>query len=148
MTASLEQRLDATESRTAIADLVHTYARCIRYDRPDEVGVLFTEDGTFELREGHPDKPEYTVRYRLEGRASVHAHMAHNKGNTHPVPLIHNLIIAIDGDRASATSVMEGKVYGTSHGVIGEYHDSFRRENGTWLFAARIYTIFSAASTT
>ena len=55
-------RLDKVESRLAIAELVHTYARCIRYDRPDEVGALFTEDGSFELRDGEPDKAEFTAR--------------------------------------------------------------------------------------
>ena len=95
---------------------------------------------------GHPDKAEFTVKYRLEGRESVHAQMAHNKGNAHPVPLIHNLIVEVDGDNAAATCVMEGKVYGTSHGVIGEYCDSFRRVDGNWLFAARIFTMFAAAA--
>lgn len=143
---SLEQRLDRAESRMAIAELIHSYARCIRYDRPDEVGALFTADGIFELREGHPDKPEFTVKYRLEGRESVHAQMAHNKGYAHPVPLIHNLIVEVDGDHATASCVMEGRIYGGGQGVTGEYHDTFRREGGKWLFAARIFTIFKAAS--
>ena len=143
---SLEQRLDRAESRIAIAELIHTYARCIRYDRPDQVGALFTADGTFELREGHPDKPEFTVKYRLDGRESVHAQMAQNKGSAHPVPLIHNLIVAVDGDHATATCVMEGRIYGSGHGITGEYHDIFRRGGGKWLFAARIFTIFTGAA--
>ena len=145
-TQSLEQRLDRLESRIAIEELIHTYARCIRYDRPDEVGALFTEDGTFEVRDGHPDKTEFVSRSVLVGRASVHAQMAHNKGNAHPVPLIHNLIVELAGNHATATCVMEGKIYSTDHSVTGEYRDTFRREQGKWLFAARIYTIFTAAS--
>ena len=143
---TLEQRLDEAESRQAIAELIHAYARFIRRDEPDQVHTLFTADGTFELREGHPDKAEFDVKYRLEGRESVRAQMSHNKGNAHPVPLIHNLIVEIDGDGAAATCVMEGKIYGTSHGIFGEYHDRFRREHGKWLFAARIFTLFRGAA--
>lgn len=140
------ERLDRVEARLAIAELIHTYARCIRYDRPDEVGALFTEDGIFELREGHPDKPEFTLKYRHEGRAAVHAQMSHNKGTAHPVPLIHNLIVELDGDSATSTCVMNGTVYGTAHALIGEYRDSFRREQGKWLFSARVFTMWAAES--
>jgi len=69
------------------------------------------------------------------------------KGHQHPVPLIHNLSIDVDGDAARGNCVMEAHIYGTETKVQGEYHDSFRRVDGTWLFAARVYTIFRAAST-
>ena len=140
------ERLDRLESRLDIAELIHTYARCIRYDRPDEVGALFTEGGIFELRQGHPDKAEFTVSYRHEGRAAVHAQMSQNKGSAHPVPLIHNLIVALDGDTATSTCVMNGTIYGTTHAIMGEYRDSFRREHGKWLFSHRIFTMFASAS--
>ena len=140
------ERLDQVESRLAIAELIHSYARCIRYDQPDQVGALFTEDGIFELREGHPDKAEHTVKYRLEGRNSVHAQMSHNKGTAHPVPLIHNLIVEVDGDHATSTCVMNGTIYGTTHAIMGEYRDTHHRVHGKWLFAERIFTMFASAS--
>ena len=94
-----------------------------------------------------PTRPNLPrVKYRLEGRASVHAQMAQNKGKPHPVPLIHNLIIDLDGDHATSTCVMEGIIYGTSYGFQGEYHDTFRREGSRWLFSERIFTMFRAAS--
>ncbi|MEO6717171.1 MAG: nuclear transport factor 2 family protein [Novosphingobium sp.] len=139
-------RLDRVESRLAIAELIHTYARCIRYDRPEQVGALFTEDGCFELRKGHPDKSEFEVNYRHEGRAAIHAQMSHNKGTAHPVPLIHNLILDVEGDAATSTCVMNGTIYGTAHVIMGEYHDTFRRIDGKWLFAERVFTMFASAS--
>ena len=54
--AAKEQRLDEAESRVAIAELVHRYARFIRHDEPEGVSTLFTHDGTFEVRDGHPDR--------------------------------------------------------------------------------------------
>jgi hypothetical protein len=146
MAVSLEQRLDAIESRTACADLVHAYARFIRSDQPDQVAALFTADGTFEVRDGHPDRPEFTVRSHNMGREEVHAHLAPTRGKLHPVPLIHNLSIAVDGDNAQGNCVMEAQIYGADIKVKGEYHDVFRRIDGRWYFAARTFTIFSADS--
>ncbi len=146
MPRSLEVRLDEIEARTAIAELIHAYARFVRRDEPGSVATLFTDDGTFEVRDGHPDRVEFTVRSHYASPAEIHAHMAPNKGKPHPVPLIHNLIVAVAGETATGNCVMEAQIYGSSHKVIGEYHDSFRRVDGQWLFAARIYTIFSGAS--
>ena len=143
---SLEQRLDAIESRQAIADLVHRYARHIRCDQPDMVAALFTAEGTFEIRDGDPDRSEYTVRSRYDGREDIHAHMSANQGKPHPLPLLHNHIITVDGDAASGNAVMEAGIYGGTHKIIGEYLDTYRRLGGEWLFAARIYTIFGGAS--
>jgi hypothetical protein len=144
---TLAARLDALEARLACTDLVHTYARLIRSDRPDEVADLFTPDGTFEGRNGHPDSAEYTVMFRDEGREGVRAHMLPNKGKPHPVPLIHNLTIEVDGDIARGNAVMEAQIYGSDTRIIGEYSDTFRRVGGKWYFAERIYTVFRGAST-
>ena len=143
---TLEQRIDRIEAKTACADLVHAYARFIRSDQPDKVSALFAPGGTFEVRDGHPDKPEFTLRSHNASPAEINAHLAPNKGKPHPVPLIHNLTIEVDGDTARGTCVMEARIYGADIKVTGEYHDSFRRIDGRWYFASRIYTIFSGAS--
>lgn len=140
------ERLDSIESRAAIADLVHEYARCVRDDRPEDVPALFAPDGSFEIRDGHPSKPEFAVRARFESPAALGDYLMAGKGKPHPVPLIHNLMIEVEGDTGTANSVMEAQVFGTEHKVFGEYRDSFRRIAGRWLFASRTYTIFSAAS--
>ncbi len=144
--ATLEQRIDAIESRNACTDLVHAYARFIRSDQPERAHELYLPDGTFEVRDGHPDKPEFTVRSHNASAAEVHAHLAPNKGKPHPVPLIHNLSIEVDGDEATGNCVMVARIYGADIKVTGEYHDSFRRIGGRWYFASRIYTIYKDAS--
>ena len=143
---SLDQRIDAIESKTACADLVHAYARFIRSDQPDKVSALFAPGGTFEVRDGHPDKSQFTVRSRNASPAEINAHLAPNKGKPHPVPLIHNLTIEVDGDTGRGNCIMEARIYGTDIKVTGEYHDRFRRMGSRWYFASRIYTIFSSAS--
>jgi len=138
----LAVRLDRMEARTAIADLVHTYARHVRYDEPEALGGLFIESGVFEVRDGHPDRPEFTLRSRYDGREAIHAHFSKNKGKPHPIPLIRNLIVELDGDTAHSTCVMDGQVYGTDIYNMGEYRDDFQRIGGCWYFSQRIYTIF------
>lgn len=143
---NLEERLDRMESQIAIADLVHEYARLIRRGQSDDVAALFTPDAVFEVRDGHPDKQEFSVRSRIEGREQIHNYMTQGKGGPHPVPLIHNLSIVVDGDSATGNCVMEGKIYGSEHRVYGEYRDSFSRVEGRWLFASRAFTMFAAGS--
>ena len=147
MSIDLElDRLAIVEARFAIADVVHGYARAIRRDMPEDAAALFTEDGWFEIRDGHPSKFDHTVRTRLEGRQRVLDYLLPNKGKPHPVPLIHNLMIEVTGETATGSAVMEAQVLGTEHKVFGEYQDRFRREEGVWRFASRTYTIFTAAS--
>ncbi|MCB2076656.1 MAG: nuclear transport factor 2 family protein [Novosphingobium sp.] len=143
---TLAARIDRIESRSAISDLIHAYARAVRYDRPEDVPALFAPGGWFEIRDGHPSRPEFTIRSRMDTPEALGKYLMLGKGKPHPVPLLHNIMIDLDGDEASATSVMEGQVFGTEHKVFGEYRDRFRRVDGQWLFASRTFTIFSTAS--
>ncbi|MCT2398189.1 nuclear transport factor 2 family protein [Novosphingobium mangrovi (ex Huang et al. 2023)] len=142
MSTPLEARLDRIEAQTAVADLVHEYARAVRRDEPEKVASLFVPEGTFEVRSGHPDKAEFSVRSRFESPDALVAFLVTQKGGPHPIPLIHNLMVEVEGDRATANSMMAAPIYGTDKEVFGEYHDSFERRDGTWLFSRRIYTVF------
>lgn len=142
---TLEQRLDEIEARTAIAGLIHEYARLVRRDEGERVHTLFTQDGTFEVRIGHPNRPDFVQRNFFASPAEIEEHMLPNKGKPHPVPQMHNLVIEVDGDTATANCIQDGQIYGTAHWVYGEYHDSFRRVDGRWHFSSRIYTIYSGA---
>jgi hypothetical protein len=139
---SIAARLDGLEARAAVADLVHAYALAVRKDRPEDVPALFAPDGWFEIRDGHPSSGQFTVRARFDSAQAIGDYLQQGKGKPHPVPLIHNLMVEIDGDGATATSVMEGQVFGTDHRVFGEYHDTFRKVDGAWRFASRTFTIF------
>ena len=134
--------LERLEARAAIADLVHAYALAIRRDEPQDILGLFTPDGTFEVREGAPDRTRYQVQARFEDPGSLVAFLMSSKGQSRPIPLIHNLLIEVDGSVARASSVMVGPIPGTDRQVIGEYDDSFVKADDEWLFAARIYTLF------
>lgn len=138
----LATRLDELEARAAIADLVHGYARAVRRNEPEQVEALFAPGGTFEVRSGHPDTPEFAVRTRFESPQALVAFLVSQKGSAHPIPLIHNLMITVEGETARAESVMAAPIHRTDKEVMGEYADSFVRLEGRWLFSARIYTIY------
>lgn len=141
---STAERLDRLESREAIADLIHAYARFMREKKADDVKGLFAPESFFELREGDPGEAG-TVRERLEGPEDIVEHLLRVDG-PQPIPLIHNLAISVSGDTGSSNCVMEGQFYGVEMRVFGEYDDTFQRIDGRWYFASRTYTIFSRAS--
>ena len=66
-------RLHVIEARNAVTDLIHRYAQLVRYDRGEETADLYVPDGAFEVRRGAPDKPDFTVQSRIEGREAIRA---------------------------------------------------------------------------
>ena len=142
MSAALEARIARLEAESAIADLVHAYARAVRREAYADIAALFAPDGTFEVRSGQPDRAEFSLRQRFETPQALVAFLLDGKGRPHPVPLIHNLMIAVEGDTARANAMMVAAITGTDKQVTGEYHDRFVRIDGSWRFAARIYTVF------
>ncbi|PNU04201.1 nuclear transport factor 2 family protein [Novosphingobium guangzhouense] len=138
-----EERLARIEAQIAIADLVYGYARAVRREAYEEIPALFAPTGTFEVRSGAPDRAEHVVRQRFETPEALAAFLMEGKGKPHPVPLIHNLMITVAGDTARANAMMVAPITGTDKKVMGEYHDSFVRLDGCWLFDARIYTVFA-----
>lgn len=142
MTGDLAARIDRLEAQAAVADLVHAYARAVRRDEPETVAALFVPEGTFEVRGGHPHRAEFALRTRFESPQALVAFLIGQKGGAHPVPLIHNLMIEVDGDSATANAMMAAPILGTDKDVLGEYHDRFVRRDGRWLFLARVYTVY------
>lgn len=138
----MNDALESLVAKDAIAGLIHGYALAVRRERYEEVAALFVPEGTFEVRRGHPDKDDFTVQQRFETPAELVAFLLEGVGKPHPIPLIHNLMIAVEGERAAATSVMAAPIYGTTHEVMGEYFDSFEKRDDQWLFAGRIYTLY------
>jgi hypothetical protein len=81
------QTLDAAgvADQLAIADVIYEYARHVRRDDAGLVATLFTADGFFEIRDGHPDGAAFSVRTRLEGPDRIRGHLGAGKGKPHPV---------------------------------------------------------------
>lgn len=142
MSTDLEARIADLEARQAVTELFYRYAQAVRRESYDDILELFVSDGTFEVRSGYPDRSEFTVRQTHGTPQALVAFLSESKGKAHPIPLIHNPIVDVIGDTATANAMMVATITGTAKVITGEYHDSFVRQDGRWLFSERIYTVF------
>ena len=135
--------MEVLEAKSAIAELVYTYALNVRRGNGVACADLFTEDGIFEVREAPlAGKGEPLVRSRLVGRDAVAAYLgrAAASSDTRVCPVIHNLLIRVDGTEATSNCAMTAFIMPDGQQMIGEYNDSYRYD-GAWRFSARIHTI-------
>ena len=138
----LAARIDRLEARAAITDLVHRYAHAVRDGDGAAFGKLFTDDATFEVRERVAGQPETVVRTKLSGVGEIAPYRAKSAaGGDGLSPLIHNLLIDLQGDEASSRCVMVGAAGAGAGRFMGAYQDRCRRGPDGWRFTARLFTI-------
>ena len=135
------------DARAAIADLVHTYALYIRAGNGAECVKLFTADAVFEVREAPLGRRGAArSRSRLTGHDAISNYLARaSESDTQVCPLIHNLLIRVDGREATSSCVMTSFVWPSGQQFIGEYEDSYKYET-TWRFTSRVFTMLGQFS--
>lgn len=140
----LSARIAAIEAQTAIADLIYRHAELVRSGLLHEATGLFTDDAAFEILHFDPDRPGETIlRHRIEGASAITGSKDDIAGQSAKLwPMIHNLRIGLDGDRASSTCVSMAAIWPHGTDTIGEYRDTFRKEDGVWRFASRAFVVF------
>ena len=138
---------DLAQDRAAIHDLILRYAALVRDQQGHDCAGFFTDDAVYEIREAEPTQPdsESRLRNRLEGAAAI----AEYVGNSASVqiriyPLIHNVLVALNGAVASTQCLMTTRTFPAGNEVFGRYDDSFACQDGLWLFTSRRYTILDA----
>lgn len=136
---AIRQRLDQLETRQEITDLVHRYTEFIRMRTPGECASLMTDDAWVELHHSDAMAPETSEQHeRFAGKPQIlESYTAVAGEGTVVWPMIHNLRIEVDGDNASSRCVMASILKPLGEQYIGEYRDTFRREDGRWLFSSR-----------
>jgi hypothetical protein len=134
-------RIELIEARAAIADLIHTYARNIRCGNGTDCVELFTEQAIFEVREAPLGSREaHRTRARLVGHQAIRDYLVRSaSADTRVCPMIHNLLIRVNGREAEGDCVMTAYV-SNGQRLIGEYNDHFQSE-GSWRFSSRVFTI-------
>ena len=134
---TLEQKVQELVDREEIRELIACYAH--RIARGISVADLFTEDGAFFVRA--PGRPLHEIRTR-EALEEMYASV--QPDDEHPLPMIHNYQLAIDGDEAIGLCSNELRISVTGESIIasGYYEDIYRRVNGHWKFARRDTTFF------
>jgi hypothetical protein len=139
-------RIELLEARAAVADVVHGYAFNIRSGNASACDQLFTLDAVFEVRERSVGAGITRTRSRLSGRPAIMGYLTDGAASQIRLcPLIQNLIVRVNGREATSTSAMLAFVLPNGKGILGEYDDSFRRED-EWRFSSRIYTILGEVS--
>ena len=129
----IERRLDVMESKDAIRELTAAYCFAVAEGRGDDIVAMFTSDGAFKMR-----GREWRTTAGLEEMYGAIG------DSVTPKPYIQNHVISVDGDTATGRCGVEIRMVhnGEAYTVAGHYHDTYRREDGTWLFAERDFQVF------
>jgi hypothetical protein len=136
----LAARLDQLEARNAISEVIYRYAHCVR---TGDMGIvdLFTKDATFTVMQ-LVGRGEPTRMSHISTPAEFEKFYANVTSHGDRAPLVHNLIIDVQGDRANSYCMMSGARYDGSAQFLGYYNDTFRRED-KWRFTSRVYTVYA-----
>jgi len=134
---SIEERLQALEDEREIRDLLIHYAQ--RLDGRDHKGyaALFARDGRWSGKLGDYTGPE-AIEAMLVQAFGPTPEGFRNINNFH---LMTNMVIQVDGDRATAHSritYFERSPESRPVAMLaGRYEDELVREDGRWLFKHR-----------
>ncbi|MBX3528989.1 MAG: nuclear transport factor 2 family protein [Rhizobiaceae bacterium] len=137
--AALARRIDRIESRTAIAELCTTYARACDDRDMALLGSLFTEDCTFESRDGsrfHTGRHAIVEMYKVRFRAL---------GPTYH--WTHDLVVRFDeadDDLARGQLLGHAECFRNGQAMVAamRYDDTYRREGGAWRIHRRMLSYF------
>lgn len=134
---SIEERLQALEDEREIRDLLIRYAQ--RLDNRDHKGYarLFARDGRWSGKLGDYTGPEAIEKMLVETFGPT----PEGFENTNNFHLMSNVVIEVDGDRATAHSritYFERSPESRPAAMLaGRYEDELVREDGRWRFKHR-----------
>ena len=124
----------AVEEKDAIREVLAEYCFLLDDGRFAEMAALFTEDGTWDTAfgkaTGRPAIAE--LARRLRTRVA--------EPRPRAVHLVTNIVIALEGERATVRSnwmVMQNSPEGPRIGSGGAYDDEMVKEGGRWQFRYR-----------
>ncbi len=130
---SLEQRLQVLEDKDQIRELTARYCYAVVAQDGPALLEMFTEDGEFYLGD---------LAWR--GRDEMRKLYVDQVGNIGPKPFIQNHVIEVDGEHATGKCAVEIRAteQGESVTACGYYEDQYRKENGRWKFAKRVFHLY------
>jgi len=131
--ASIEERLQAIEDRTAIVELTARYCHLARNRDVEGIVDLFCEDGVMQAGD-----------VLEKGRARLRTMYRDALAELGPMPCVHNHVVALDGDEATGRCSVEIRMVRNGEAVTaaGHYEDAFRRVRSQWKFARRNLVLY------
>jgi ketosteroid isomerase-like protein len=124
----------AVADRLAIREIIELYSDAVTRRDWDMAGALFAEDAVWSIA-----PPTDIV---LTGRAGIAMGVAETvEAFEIFVQMTHSIVIELDGDRASARTIVNGfgRLRDGSRGAfaLGTYFDTLIRSGDGWLFQSR-----------
>ncbi len=129
--AAMEKTVQRLSDIEEIRQLRHRYHQCINEGEFAAIPDLFVEDGWLD----------FSYIGKAAGRATLTKFFAEApKVLPFIRQFIHNHIIDVDGDRASAVSYMEARSIndGEAYNIAGRYDDDCVRQDGVWKYQSMI----------
>jgi hypothetical protein len=136
---TLEQKVQELTDREEIRSMIATYAHRVAHGVPHY--ELFTDDGAFSVRRLPSGETEF--HSGLNEIANTRSRTVERFGDSlsaqKPLPMIHNFLIALDGDEGLGMNSNELRIPERGKSIIasGYYEDRYRRVNGKWRFVRR-----------
>jgi hypothetical protein len=135
---SFKGKAQELADREEIRDLIAIYAH--RVANGESIADLFTDDGVWTIRR----LPDQAVEV-VSGMKELTEHFKKSAPEAeHPMPMIHNFLIKLDGDKGQGLNSNELRISVEGKSIIasGYYEDLYRRVDGRWRFARRDTTFF------
>lgn len=133
------------EDRAQIEDLQARYLFGLDFRDPAAYAATFTADGVLDFGAGKLVGREAIAAFVEDSRASAAQQRANDTSGIRPAAGRHNIsniVIDIDGDRATATAYWfhignDNPDRSAQLNSFGHYEDELRKVNGEWLFSLR-----------
>jgi uncharacterized protein (TIGR02246 family) len=133
------------EDRARIEDLQARYLFGLDFRDPEAYASTFTEDGVLDYGAGKLRGREAIAAFVESARATAEEQRANDTSGLRPAAGRHNIsniVIEIDGDRATATAYWfhmgnDNPDRSAQLNSFGHYEDELRKVNGEWLFSLR-----------
>jgi hypothetical protein len=136
LNGGLEQRVQELADREEIRELIARYAQHVVRRR--SMAHMFTADGALIVR-----MPGFPVQQARGHEALDKLFQGAIASPALSMPAVHNIVIQVTGDEATAASWIELHVSNDAHpdghvfAGCGTYDDRLRREGGRWKFVVR-----------
>lgn len=130
---TLDQRLQILEDKDEIRELTARYCYAVVAQDGDALLDMFASDGEFHMgTSSWRDQAELSKLYKEQ------------VGAIGPKPFIQNHVVQVNGDTATGNCAVEIRVIekGESVTACGHYDDNYRRVNGKWKFAKRVFHLY------
>lgn len=145
MTGPVSAQSSYAEDRALIEDLQARYLFGLDFRDPEAYAATFTEDGVLDYGAGKLQGRDAIAAFVESSRASAEQQRADDTSGLRPAAGRHNIsniVIEIDGDRATATAYWfhmgnDNPERSAQLNSFGHYEDELRKVNGEWLFSLR-----------